>query len=120
MHSNKSQKLRLNNDETKKIHLNGFVSLWQCCLSYSQCSLVAEHWGKVTDSNGDPLIGATITVKNSPEGTVSDVDGNYVLYSEKFNSKDVLVLPLPSYQNQETSIRVLSVRRSIAFSVRSI
>lgn len=60
--------------------------------------------GKVTDSNGDPLIGATITVKNSPEGTVSDVDGNYVLYSRKsLTSKDVLVFAYLGYQNQEVS-----------------
>lgn len=60
--------------------------------------------GKVTDSNGDPLIGATITVKNSPEGTVSDVDGNYVLYSRKsLTPKDVLVFAYLGYQNQEVS-----------------
>ncbi|MBP9482202.1 MAG: TonB-dependent receptor plug domain-containing protein, partial [Parabacteroides sp.] len=60
--------------------------------------------GKVTDSNGDPLIGATITVKNSPDGTVSDVDGNYVLSSRKsLTPKDVLVFAYLGYQNQEVS-----------------
>jgi len=34
--------------------------------------------GTVTDSNGEPVIGATIVVKDKPsQGTVTDIDGNY-------------------------------------------
>lgn len=35
--------------------------------------------GKVTDSNGEELIGATITIPNTTTGTVTDIDGNYAL-----------------------------------------
>lgn len=36
--------------------------------------------GQVTDSNGEPIIGATIKVKNSSSaGTVTDLDGNFTL-----------------------------------------
>jgi TonB-linked SusC/RagA family outer membrane protein len=35
--------------------------------------------GKVTDENGEPLPGATITVQGTTSGTVSDIDGNYTL-----------------------------------------
>ena len=35
--------------------------------------------GTVKDSNGDPLIGATVRVKGSSTGTVTDIDGNYTL-----------------------------------------
>jgi TonB-linked SusC/RagA family outer membrane protein len=36
--------------------------------------------GTVTDSNGEPVIGATIVVKDNPtQGTVTDVDGNFIL-----------------------------------------
>lgn len=35
--------------------------------------------GKVTDENGEPLPGATISVKGTSIGTVSDVDGNFNL-----------------------------------------
>lgn len=70
------------------------------CVVWSQTTVK----GKVTDSNGDPLIGATITVKNSPDGTVSDIDGNYVLSSRKnFSPKDILVFAYLGYQNQEAS-----------------
>ena len=33
--------------------------------------------GVVTDENGDPMPGATITIANSTQGTVSDIDGNF-------------------------------------------
>ncbi len=35
--------------------------------------------GSVKDANGDPVIGATIKVKGSTGGTVTDVDGNFTL-----------------------------------------
>ena len=33
--------------------------------------------GKITDKSGEPIVGATIKVKGSSVGTVSDVQGNY-------------------------------------------
>src|SRR5690606_28547317 len=33
--------------------------------------------GRVTDSNSQPLVGVTITLKGNPEGTTTDLDGNY-------------------------------------------
>jgi TonB-linked SusC/RagA family outer membrane protein len=35
--------------------------------------------GKVTDVNGEPIIGATILIKGTGQGTVTDMDGNYTL-----------------------------------------
>ncbi len=35
--------------------------------------------GKVTDVNGEPIIGANIFVPGTTIGTISDIDGNYVL-----------------------------------------
>ncbi|MFY9516075.1 MAG: secretin and TonB N-terminal domain-containing protein [Dysgonamonadaceae bacterium] len=35
--------------------------------------------GKVTDTNGEPIIGATILIKGTSHGTVTDMDGNYTL-----------------------------------------
>ncbi|WP_161993898.1 SusC/RagA family TonB-linked outer membrane protein [Cyclobacterium xiamenense] len=39
--------------------------------------------GKVTDENGEPLPGATVTVLGTTSGTVSDLDGNYSLTVEE-------------------------------------
>ena len=51
--------------------------------------------GTVTDSKGEPLIGATVQVKNSKVGTATDIDGRFSL-----NAKpgDVLVV---SYVGQQ-------------------
>ncbi|MEN8115466.1 MAG: TonB-dependent receptor [Bacteroidota bacterium] len=35
--------------------------------------------GKVTDEKGEPLPGATVVVKGTTQGTVTDVDGNYTI-----------------------------------------
>lgn len=35
--------------------------------------------GQVLDSAGDPVIGATVKVKGSSEGTITDLDGNYTI-----------------------------------------
>lgn len=35
--------------------------------------------GKVTDENGDPIIGANIVEKGTTNGTVTDVDGNFII-----------------------------------------
>jgi len=39
--------------------------------------------GVITDENGDPMPGATITIANSTKGTVSDIDGNFSLEVEE-------------------------------------
>lgn len=33
--------------------------------------------GTVRDTNGEPLVGANISVKNTTIGTITDIDGNY-------------------------------------------
>ena len=35
--------------------------------------------GQVLDSNGDPVIGATVKTLGSKNGTVTDLDGNFML-----------------------------------------
>ena len=42
--------------------------------------------GKVRDSRNQPLPGVTVVVKNSTQGTVTDVDGNYTLANIPDNS----------------------------------
>ena len=35
--------------------------------------------GKVTDATGEGLIGASVLVKGTTSGVITDIDGNYVL-----------------------------------------
>lgn len=43
--------------------------------------------GNVSDKAGEPLIGATVVVEDSPDhGTVTDIEGNYMLDNIPVNS----------------------------------
>lgn len=43
--------------------------------------------GNVKDSNGEPIIGATIRIEGSNGGTVTDLDGNFTLKDVKWELK---------------------------------
>ena len=62
--------------------------------------------GKITDSKGNPIIGATIKVLGGRAGTVSDADGNYQL-SAPPNSQ--LQVSYVGYTTKEMSIKGRSV-----------
>ena len=38
--------------------------------------------GQIVDASGEPVIGATVKVKGSKEGTITDLDGNFTLKAE--------------------------------------
>ena len=46
--------------------------------------------GVVTDSSGEPLIGASLVVAGTTQGTITDLDGNYVLENVSFPAKIVV------------------------------
>ncbi len=72
------------------------VGLLCCGSAYAQAQRVK---GKITSESGEPLIGATIAVKNSTDGTVTDIDGNYSLKTKKtLNSKDLLLFSYVVYK----------------------
>jgi TonB-dependent starch-binding outer membrane protein SusC len=92
-----------------------FIHLVKCCLCVfiaallPVCQLLASGGtgfgaeirvnGKVTDDNGQPVIGATIMVKGTGTGTVTDVDGSYSI-SVKDGSA-ILVFSFTGYANKE-------------------
>ena len=55
--------------------------------------------GTVVDSNGDPVIGATILVKGTQNGSVTDLDGNFTL--DNVASKSTLVVSYVGMKTQE-------------------
>lgn len=57
--------------------------------------------GTVVDENGEPAIGATIQVKGTSQGTVSDVDGKFTLTAP---SNGILVVSYVGYQTQEIPV----------------
>lgn len=72
-------------------------------LLVSTGSLLAQRQvtGTVTDENGEPLIGATILVKGTDRGTVTDLDGKFTIEA---NEGDVLVVSYTGYQSQEVTV----------------
>lgn len=63
--------------------------------------------GKVVDNAGEPLIGVTIRAKNSKEGTVTDIHGNYSIPTNGNGS--VLHFSYIGYKPEEVKIKGKSV-----------
>lgn len=59
--------------------------------------------GQVVDATGEPVIGASILVKDTKNGAVSDLDGNYKLDNVKDGS--VLVFSYLGYRTQEIPVK---------------
>ncbi|MCR9051502.1 MAG: SusC/RagA family TonB-linked outer membrane protein [Phaeodactylibacter xiamenensis] len=58
--------------------------------------------GKVADTAGEPLIGASVQLKGTSTGTVTDVEGNYELLVNDKNG--ILLISYVGYQPSEVSI----------------
>lgn len=57
--------------------------------------------GTVVDEAGEPVIGATIQIKGTSQGTVSDIDGNFNLSAP---AGGTLVISYVGYQTQEVPV----------------
>lgn len=54
--------------------------------------------GKVTDASGEPLIGATVLLQGTNTGTVTDIDGSYLLNVPADISSPKLVVSYTGYE----------------------
>ena len=59
--------------------------------------------GTVVDEAGDPIIGASVLVKGTNTGTITDVEGNFVLATVP-TSANTLVVSFVGYATQEVAI----------------
>ena len=59
--------------------------------------------GIVTDSNGEPIIGANVSVKGTTTGTITDIDGHFSL--EAIQGQTILVSFI-GYSSKEIELRV--------------
>ena len=69
--------------------------------------------GQVVDQDGEPLIGATVKVKNSNAGAVTDVDGNFQITAP---ANAILVVSYVGYQDKEVAVRGRAIIESIQLS----
>jgi len=62
--------------------------------------------GKVTDKSGAPLIGATVSVKNTTIGVITDVNGEYSLTTKNnLTNKNILVFKFIGYKKKEVAFK---------------
>lgn len=75
--------------QTKDMKSKRFVGLAlraMLTLAFMLCGIAAQAAvvkGTVTDTSGEPLIGATVMVAGSNNGTATDVDGNFSIDVEQ-------------------------------------
>ena len=59
--------------------------------------------GKVTTQNGDPISGVSIIIKGKPIGTITDLQGNYVIELDKKN--ETLIFAMTGFEKQEIKVK---------------
>ncbi len=69
--------------------------------------------GQVVDQDGQPLIGATVKVKGSKTGSVTDFDGNFQIDAA---SDATLVISYVGYKDREVAVRGRAVLEPIELS----
>lgn len=82
----------------------GFFLMLLSCTVFGQEIQVS---GQVKDAeNGEPLPGATVTVKGTSTGTITDIDGRYGL---EVADESTLVISFVGYESQEVKVNGRSV-----------
>jgi len=86
----------------KRILLILVISIAGCSIAFAQGTVR----GKITDENGEAVIGGTVVLKSNPAvGTVTDLDGNYSLTITD-TTQQVLVISSIGLQPIETTVRL--------------
>ena len=70
-------------------------------LSFVTSIGVAQISGKVTDSKGEALIGASVIIEGTSVGTITDIDGNYNIQAQNGQS---LVFAYVGYDSQTVTV----------------
>ena len=80
---------------------NPLVFLFLLCLFPLGAMAQSIIKGTVNDENGEPVIGATVKVKETQKGTITDFDGNYSIEAA---SNATLVFSYVGYVTQEVKV----------------
>ncbi|MCB0632117.1 MAG: carboxypeptidase-like regulatory domain-containing protein [Lewinella sp.] len=87
----------------KKLSLVLALVVFACGFAIAQRTIS----GTITDTGGEPLIGASILVKGTTSGTVTDIDGKYTLSVP--DGSTTLVVSYTGFSTQEVEIGAQSV-----------
>lgn len=83
----------------KRIRLINLILIMFCC-----CNLLAQNitvTGKVIDTASEPVIGASVVVKGTTNGSITDFDGNFTLSARK---GDILHISYIGYVAQDVKV----------------
>lgn len=89
------------------------VSFLMLSVQFSYAQFTAT--GKVTDTQGEPLIGATVLIKGTTTGTVTDIDGAYSLNVS--TNTATLVVSYTGYTEQEMEITAATSNNDLILDV---
>ena len=96
-------------EKKRKTNLKSCLSVWQRLLFLAfavVCSTAAMAQGKVSgtvvDQTGEPVIGASVVVKGTTGGTVTDIDGKFTVQNVPQNA--TLVFSYVGYRTQNVSV----------------
>ncbi|WP_162277598.1 SusC/RagA family TonB-linked outer membrane protein [Chitinophaga rupis] len=81
-------------------------------------STIQSVAGRVTDANGNPLIGATVQIKGSGEGTTTDVNGNFTL--PRVSKKDILLISSLGYETRAVGVKGQSILTKLNVAVNDL
>lgn len=83
----------------KRLRLINLILIMFCC-----CNLLAQNitvTGKVIDTASEPVIGASVVVKGTTNGSITDFDGNFTLSAQK---GDLLHISYIGYVAQDVKV----------------
>ena len=88
--------------ELKTIHVRVILSAFVWVLSLGLFAQNVTVRGVVSDVNGEPLIGVTLLVQGTTNGTVTNIDGEYTLSGVPSNG--VIEVSYVGMQNQNVQV----------------
>ncbi|MBQ9356903.1 MAG: TonB-dependent receptor [Prevotella sp.] len=96
-------------EEKRKTNLKSSRNLWQRLLFLALmavCVITARAQSRVTgtvvDATGEPIIGASVVVKGTSNGAITDIDGNFAIQSVPQGSS--LVVSYVGYTSQTVAV----------------
>ena len=108
--------INFNPSAMKLIHRRAWVMLFLLfgCLGTALAQITIK--GTIVDGFKEPLAGVTVSIKNTTQGTLSDIDGNFSI--NVASAKDVLVFSYIGFNKQEivvgnrTTLNITLLERS--------
>jgi len=107
MKQSDQKKQRTDNSLLSKMIFACMLMLVASVTSFAQNTKVT---GTVTDEKGEPVIGASVLVKGTSTGTITDIDGNFTVNAP---AKAKLIVTYIGYVKQEVAITGNKVKISL-------